>query len=44
MVKAFVTYLSVNSGAKSERVNVIPGFVDPGDMREIKKILKSYGN
>jgi len=39
MVKAFVSYLSVNSGAKSERVNIIPGWVEPGDMKEIKRIL-----
>ncbi len=39
MVKAFVSYLSVNSGTKSERINVIPGWVEPGDMKEIKRIL-----
>lgn len=39
MVKAFVTYLSVNSGEKNGKVNIIPGFVEPGDMREIKRIL-----
>ncbi|WP_291635261.1 nitrogenase component 1, partial [Clostridium sp.] len=39
MVKAFVTYLSVNNGTKSERINIIPGWVQPGDMKEIKRIL-----
>lgn len=39
MVKAFITYLSVNSGEKNGKVNIIPGFVEPGDMREIKRIL-----
>ncbi|MBU3113771.1 nitrogenase molybdenum-iron protein subunit beta [Clostridium lacusfryxellense] len=39
MVKAFVSYLSVNSGTKSNRINVIPGWVEPGDMKEIKRIL-----
>jgi len=39
MVKAFVTYLSVNNGTKSKRINVIPGWVEPGDMKEIKRIL-----
>ncbi|NNU74626.1 nitrogenase molybdenum-iron protein subunit beta [Clostridium estertheticum] len=39
MVKAFVTYLSVNSGKENGKVNLLPGFVDPGDMRELKRIL-----
>jgi len=39
MVKAFVTYLSVNSGEKNGKINLLPGFVDPGDMRELKRIL-----
>ncbi|MBU3099657.1 MULTISPECIES: nitrogenase molybdenum-iron protein subunit beta [Clostridium] len=39
MVKAFVTYLSVNSGKENGKVNILPGFVDPGDMRELKRIL-----
>jgi nitrogenase molybdenum-iron protein beta chain len=43
MVKSFVSYLSVNSGSKNGKVNVLPGFVDPGDMREIKRILSVMG-
>jgi nitrogenase molybdenum-iron protein beta chain len=39
MVKAFVSYLAVNNGSKSGRINVIPGWVEPGDMKEIKRIL-----
>ena len=39
MVKSFVSYLSVNSGEENGKVNVLPGFVDPGDMRELKRIL-----
>ena len=39
MVKAFVTYLSVNSGKQNGKINMLPGFVQPGDMREIKRIL-----
>ncbi|MBU3075947.1 nitrogenase molybdenum-iron protein subunit beta [Clostridium estertheticum] len=43
MVKAFVTYLSVNSGKENGKVNLLPGFVDPGDMRELKRILSVMG-
>ncbi|MBC8059903.1 MAG: nitrogenase molybdenum-iron protein subunit beta [Clostridiaceae bacterium] len=39
MIKSFVSYLSENSGHKNGKVNVLPGFVDPGDMRELKRIL-----
>jgi len=39
MVKGFVSYLSVNSGHKNGKVNILPGFIDPGDMRELKRIL-----
>ena len=39
MVKSFVTYLSVNSDKANGKVNVLPGFVEPGDMREIKRIF-----
>ncbi len=39
MVKSFVSYLSINDGNKNGKVNVLPGFVDPGDMRELKRIL-----
>ncbi|UNC92664.1 nitrogenase molybdenum-iron protein subunit beta [Candidatus Contubernalis alkaliaceticus] len=28
---------------KKEQVNVLPGFVNPGDMREIKRMLKELG-
>ena len=43
MTKGMVKYLSVNNGTKNQKVNVIPGFVNPGDMREIKRILKMMG-
>ncbi len=29
--------------AKKEQVNIIPGFVNPGDMREIKRLVKAMG-
>ncbi len=43
MVKGMVKYLSVNSKKPNGKVNVIPGFVNPGDMREIKRLLKQMG-
>ena len=43
MVKGMVKYLSENSNSPNGKVNIIPGYVNPGDMREIKKILKSMG-
>lgn len=43
MVKGMVKYLSENSKNPNGKVNVIPGFINPGDMREIKRILKSMG-
>jgi nitrogenase molybdenum-iron protein beta chain len=43
MVTAFVKYLSESSGAKNGTLNVIPGFVDPSDMRELKRIAAELG-
>lgn len=44
MTKAMVTYLAETAdGAKKEQVNIIPGFVNPGDMREIKRITETMG-
>jgi nitrogenase molybdenum-iron protein beta chain len=39
MTKAMVTYFAeANLPEKDDTVNLIPGFVNPGDMREIKRI------
>ncbi|WP_346354108.1 nitrogenase molybdenum-iron protein subunit beta [Azotosporobacter soli] len=44
MVKAMVNYFSeAAGGVKKEQVNIIPGFVNPGDMREIKRLVKEMG-
>jgi len=41
MVKAMVSYFAVDDLLlKKERANIIPGFVNPGDMREIKRIAR----
>ena len=43
MTAAMVKYLSQNSGVPNQKIALIPGFVNPGDMREIKRILKMMG-
>lgn len=44
MTKGMVTYLAAaQEGPKKEQVNLLPGFVNPGDMREIKRITKAMG-
>lgn len=43
MVKGMVKCLSVNSNQPNGKVNIIPGFVNPGDMREIKRMLNAMG-
>lgn len=40
MTRGMVRYLSEKSGKPNQKINIIPGFVNPGDMREIKRILK----
>ncbi|MGB7788091.1 nitrogenase component 1 [Methanoregula sp.] len=44
MVKAMVSYLAQSDGGeKKDQLNVIPGFVNPGDMREIRRIVSELG-
>lgn len=44
MVKGMVQYLAeASTSTKKEQVNIIPGFVNPGDMREIKRLVKTMG-
>jgi nitrogenase molybdenum-iron protein beta chain len=44
MTKSMVSYFSeVKAAVKKEQVNIIPGFVNPGDMREIKRLVKAMG-
>ena len=43
MTRGMVKYLSQRSGRPNDKINVIPGFVNPGDMREIKRMLNSMG-
>lgn len=43
MIKGMVKYLSANSKTPNGKLNIIPGFVNPGDMREIKRMMKAMG-
>ncbi len=40
MVKAMVDYFSEPTEYKTGRINIIPGWVEPSDMREIHRICK----
>ncbi len=43
MTKAMVDYYSEKNGHKAKTVNLIPGFVEPADMREIKRLATEMG-
>jgi nitrogenase molybdenum-iron protein beta chain len=43
MTKAMVQYLSERSGCRQDRINLVPGFTDPTDMREIKRLAGKMG-
>ncbi len=43
MVQSMVQYLSVNTGVRLGQINVIPGFTEPSDMEEIKRIVAEMG-
>jgi nitrogenase molybdenum-iron protein beta chain len=43
MAKAMVEYFSEKNGRKSKAVNLIPGFVEPSDMAEIKRLAALMG-
>ncbi|MDP4091294.1 MAG: nitrogenase component 1, partial [Bacillota bacterium] len=43
MVKGIVNYIARSSGVKNGKINIIPGFVSPGDIREIKSLLEAMG-
>ncbi|MDA3891047.1 MAG: nitrogenase molybdenum-iron protein subunit beta [Salinivirgaceae bacterium] len=40
MVKGFIDKFAFNTGEKKRQVNLISGWVEPSDMREIKRIMK----
>ncbi|GAA5481823.1 nitrogenase molybdenum-iron protein subunit beta [Haloferula sargassicola] len=43
MCTAFVTYLAEKTGESSDAVNIMPGWLDPSDMRELKRLADELG-
>ncbi len=43
MTKAMVDYFAESNGKKENRINIIPGYVEPSDMQEIKRIAEKLG-
>jgi nitrogenase molybdenum-iron protein beta chain len=43
MVTSFVKKFSVSTGTKVRQVNILPGWVEPSDMREMKRIAEMMG-
>ena len=43
MTRSMVKYFSEHSGARASTLNIIPGWVEPSDMREIKRLAKEMG-
>lgn len=43
MVKAMVAYFSEATGSKKNQINIIPGWVEPSDMRELKRLAAEMG-
>jgi nitrogenase molybdenum-iron protein beta chain len=43
MTQSMVHYLSERTGMRTGQINIIPGFVEPSDMAEIKRIVSVMG-
>ena len=43
MTKAMVDYFAQSNGKKIDQINIIPGYVEPSDMEEIKRIADMMG-
>lgn len=43
MAKSMVDYFAESNGRKEKTVNIVPGFVEPSDMEEIKRIAAQLG-
>lgn len=43
MVKAMVDYFAAADGPKENQINIIPGYVEPADMEEIKRLVQELG-
>lgn len=43
MLKSVIKYFAEPIEKKTDQINIIPGWVEPSDMREIKRIVKEMG-
>lgn len=43
MVSGFIKYFPISTGRKSNKLNILSGWVEPSDMREIKRIASMMG-
>ncbi len=43
MVKSMALQLSGGEGRKNDQINIIPGWVEPADMRELKRLCQEMG-
>ncbi len=43
MTKAMVDYFAESTGKRTEQVNIVPGYVEPSDMEEIRRITEELG-
>ncbi|OCC14796.1 Nitrogenase (molybdenum-iron) beta chain [Dissulfuribacter thermophilus] len=43
MTAAMVKYFAKKNGASKDTINVVPGYVEPSDMREIKRLVGQMG-
>jgi nitrogenase molybdenum-iron protein beta chain len=43
MMTGFINYLSKKTGTSNGKAAIFPGFVNPGDMREIKRLARLMG-
>ena len=43
MTRGMVEYFAENGGVRKDQINIIPGWVEPADMREIKRLAAALG-
>jgi nitrogenase molybdenum-iron protein beta chain len=43
MTKAMVDYFSESNGQKIDQINIVPGYVEPSDMEEVKRLAEMMG-
>jgi nitrogenase molybdenum-iron protein beta chain len=43
MTKSMVRYFAENTGSRKNQINIIPGWVEPSDMREMKRLCSEMG-